>query len=169
MSDETPEFGGFGVGSRLAGYRLDEQIGRGGMAVVYRAYDVRLERPVAIKVLSPELARDEAFRQRFIRESRTAAAVDHPNIIPIFEAGEANGVLFIAMRFVHGPNVRSSLDAEGPLPAGRACHIITQVAAAWTRLMRTGWCTGTSSRRNMLLDMAGGADDPGHATCPTSA
>ena len=102
MSDETPEFGGFGVGSRLAGYRLDEQIGRGGMAVVYRAYDIRLERPVAIKVLSPELARDEAFRQRFIRESRTAAAVDHPNIIPIFEAGEANGVLFIAMRFVHG-------------------------------------------------------------------
>jgi serine/threonine-protein kinase len=106
VADETPAFDGLGVGSRLAGYRLDEQIGRGGMAVVYRAYDTRLERPVAIKVLTPELAEDEAFRQRFIRESRTAAAVDHPNIIPIFEAGEASGVLFIAMRFVHGPNVQ---------------------------------------------------------------
>jgi serine/threonine protein kinase len=76
--------GGFGVGSRLASYRLDEIIGRGGMAVVYRAYDTRLERQVAVKVLAPELAQNDAFRQRFIRESRTAAAVDHPNIIPIF-------------------------------------------------------------------------------------
>ncbi|HEY2129828.1 MAG TPA: protein kinase, partial [Streptosporangiaceae bacterium] len=163
MSDETPEFGGFGVGSRLAGYRLDEQIGRGGMAVVYRAYDVRLERPVAIKVLSPELARDEAFRQRFIRESRTAAAVDHPNIIPIFEAGEANGVLFIAMRFVHGPNVQELVDTEGPLSAVRACHIITQVAAGLEAAHSHGLVHRDVKPGNMLLDMAGGGDYPGHA------
>ncbi|HZC60817.1 MAG TPA: serine/threonine-protein kinase, partial [Streptosporangiaceae bacterium] len=162
MSDETPDFGGFGVGSRLAGYRLDEQIGRGGMAVVYRAYDIRLERPVAIKVLSPELARDEAFRQRFIRESRTAAAVDHPNIIPIFEAGEANGVLFIAMRFVHGPNVQELVDAEGPLSAARACHIITQVAAGLEAAHSHGLVHRDVKPGNMLLDMAGGGDYPGH-------
>src|SRR5258708_4079455 len=98
---------GVGVGSRVAGYLLEEQIGHGGMAVVFRAHDERLGRRVALKVLSPALAADEAFRQRFIRESRTAAAVDDPHIIPVFEAGEAGGVLFIAMRYVRGGDVRA--------------------------------------------------------------
>jgi len=112
----APGPGGFGPGSLIAGYRLDEQIGRGGMAVVYRAWDSRLERRVALKILAPELARDDEFRQRFIRESRAAAAVDHPNIIPIYEAGEATGVLFIAMRFVDGRDVQTIINQEGPLP-----------------------------------------------------
>ena len=85
-------------GTEVAGYLIGEQIGRGGMAVVYRAHDVRLDRWVALKILAPEIASDESFRQRFISESRAAAAVDHPHVIPIFEAGEADGVLFIAMR-----------------------------------------------------------------------
>jgi serine/threonine-protein kinase len=118
------------VGSHIAGYRLDEQIGRGGMAVVYRARDSRLDRRVALKILAPGLARDEEFRQRFIRESRAAAAVDHPNIIPIYEAGEADGVLFIAMRFVDGRDVQRLINRQDPLPTARACDIVTQVASA---------------------------------------
>ena len=169
MSDETPEFGGFGVGSRLAGYRLDEQIGRGGMAVVYRAYDLRLDRPVALKVLSPELARDEAFRQRFIRESRTAAAVDHPNIIPIFEAGEADGVLFIAMRFVHGPNVQDAHRHRGAA-AGRPGlrHRHPGRGRRWTRRTRTAWCTGTSSRATCCSTWRAAGTTPTTCTCPIS-
>src|ERR1022692_229406 len=100
--DFTRVKGRFAAGSRLAGYLLEEQIGEGGMAVVFRAHDDRLERRVALKILAPALAVDQAFRQRFIRESRAAAAVDDPHIIPVFEAGEANGVLFIAMRYVRG-------------------------------------------------------------------
>ncbi len=161
MTDETPDSGQFGVGSRIAGYRLDEVTGRGGMAVVYRAYDTRLERPVALKLLAPELARDAAFRQRFIRESRTAAAVDHPNIIPIFEAGEADGVLFIAMRFVHGRDVQSLVNDEGPLSAVQACHIISQVAAGLEAAHAHGLVHRDVKPGNILLD--GSASFPGHA------
>ena len=117
MSDELPPApGGFAVGSRLAGYRCEEEIGRGGMAVVYRAYDDHLDRRVALKVLAPELARDDAFRARFIQESRIAAATEHPNIIPVFNAGETEGVLYIAMRYVPDGDVRSLIDRVGPLP-----------------------------------------------------
>ena len=131
MSDESPwPAAGFPAGARVAGYRLDEQIGRGGMAVVYRAYDVQLDRQVALKILDPALAEDSEFQQRFIRESKAAAAVDHPHIIPVFAAGEADGVLFIAMRYVAGADVRTLLDTEGPLPAWRAVGIAAQVASA---------------------------------------
>ena len=93
---------GFGAGSRVASYRLEAQVGAGGMATVFRARDERLGRLVALKILAPALASDVVFRRRFIAESRAAAAVDDPHIIPVYEAGESNGVLFIAMRFEIG-------------------------------------------------------------------
>ena len=81
------------IGTELAGYRIEALLGRGGMSVVYRARDLALERRVALKLLAPELAEDERFRERFLRESRVAASLDHPNVIPIHEAGEAEGLL----------------------------------------------------------------------------
>ena len=129
MSEGNPVVpGSFAPGSRMAGYLLEEQIGQGGMAVVFRAHDERLDRTVALKILAPALADDEAFRQRFIRESRAAAAVDDPHIIPVFEAGEASGVLFIAMRYVRGGDVRSLVSELSRMSPGRAAEIVSQVA-----------------------------------------
>ena len=100
---------GFATGSLLGGYRLEEQVGAGGMAVVFRARDERLNRLVALKIMTPAMGSDDMFRQRFIRESRAAAAVDDPHIIPVYEAGEVGGVLFIGMRFVAGGDLRHLL------------------------------------------------------------
>jgi serine/threonine protein kinase/DNA-binding beta-propeller fold protein YncE len=162
VSDQAPAPGEFPPGQRLAGYRLEEIIGRGGMAVVYRAYDERLGRSVALKVLSPRYAQDEAFRQRFMRESRIAASVDHPNIIPVFEAGETGGVLFIAMRFVEGRDVLTIIEQQGPLPAARVCHIVTQAAAALDAAHRRGLVHRDVKPANMLRDDAGGESHPDH-------
>jgi DNA-binding beta-propeller fold protein YncE len=162
MSVHTPAPGEPGIGDVLAGYRLDGIIGRGGMAVVYRAFDERLGRSVALKILAPRLGSDAAFRQRFIRESRVAASVDHPNIIPIFEAGEAGGYLFIAMRFVQGGDVLTILETEGLLSAARACNIVTQVAAALDAAHERGLIHRDVKPGNVLRDAAGGEDQPDH-------
>ena len=164
MSDEAqaPAPGEPRIGDLLAGYRLDEIIGRGGMAIVYRAYDERLGRNAALKVLTPRLAPDDAFRRRFVREYRIAASVDHPNIIPIFEAGDAGGLLFIAMRFVQGGDVQTLLAEQGPLPADRACRIVTQVAAALDAAHEHGLVHRDVKPANMLRDAPAGADQPDH-------
>ncbi len=163
MSEQTPPArGNFGVGSHIAGYRLDEQIGRGGMAVVFRAYDPRLERRVALKILAPELGRDEEFRLRFIRESRAAAAVDHPNIIPIYEAGEADGVLFIAMRFVEGRDVQTLINQQDPLPTVRVCDIVAQVASALDAAHAHGLVHRDVKPGNMLREATSGRAHSDH-------
>jgi serine/threonine-protein kinase len=163
VSEDFPSSpGGFAVGSQIAGYRLLEQIGRGGMAVVYRAHDERLDRQVALKILAPGLALDDAFRQRFIRESRAAAAVDDPHIIPVFEAGESGGVLFIAMRYVRGGDVRTLLDRHGPLPPARATEIISQVASALDDAHSRGLVHRDVKPANMLLDAGFRSDRPDH-------
>src|SRR5438552_15858654 len=118
------------MGAAVAGYRVESVLGHGSMGTVYSAEDVQLERRVALKVLTPELARDERFRERFLRESKLAASLEHPHIAPIYAAGEADGVLYIAMRYVDGPDLGPLLASLGRLGAERALAIVEQVAAA---------------------------------------
>ncbi len=118
------------IGSELAGYRIDALLGRGGMGVVYRAHDLALDRDVALKLLSPAVAADASFRERFLRESRLAASLEHPNVVPIHDAGEVDGQLYIAMRLVEGTDLKALLKAEGSLAPARALHIVEQVAGA---------------------------------------
>ena len=117
-------------GEELEGYRVESVAGRGGMGVVYRALDLRLKRPVALKLLTPKLAADPRFRDRFLRESELAASLDHSNVVPVYSAGEADGRLYIAMRFVEGTDLGALLEREAPLDAPRAVRLVAQIAAA---------------------------------------
>ena len=145
----------------MAGYRVEELLGAGGMAVVFRARDERLGRLVALKILTPALASVPGFRQRFISESRAAAVVDNPHIIPVYEAGEADGVLYIAMRFVGGGDLRQVLDRGGPLAPDRAVDFVSQVASALDAAHRVGLAHRDVKPANVLVDTS--ADRPDHA------
>jgi serine/threonine-protein kinase len=119
-----------GIGDEVAGYRIDARLARGGMGVVYRATHLGLDRPVALKVIARELAGDASFRDRFLRESRLAARLDHPAVVPVYDSREVDGELFVAMRLVEGGDLRGLIERAGPLPPDRATALLGQVAEA---------------------------------------
>jgi YVTN family beta-propeller protein len=148
------------IGTDLLGYRIEALVGRGGMGVVYRAHDSRLKRNVALKLLSPEIAADVVFREGFLRESELAASVDHPNVIPIYEAGEVDGGLFIAMRFVEGGDLKKLLEG-GALQPEHALGLAVQIADALDAAHRVGLVHGDVKPSNVLVaagNATGGAD-----------
>jgi hypothetical protein len=145
-----------GPGTEIAGYTVLRSLGRGGMGIVYLAEQTALARQVALKIIAPELAGDLGFRERFERESRIAASLDHPNVIPVYEAGEHDGVLFIAMRYVPGTDLRHLLRVEGPLAPARAARLIAQIGSALDAAHRQGLVHRDVKPGNILV--AGGPD-----------
>ncbi len=138
-------------GDRLAGYRIESVIARGGMGVVYRARQLDLGRTVALKVIAADRATDPVFRARFVREARLAASLDHPNVIPIFEAGDDGGLLFIAMRLVDGSDLERLIAREGRLAPERAVALIEQAAGALDAAHARGLVHRDVKPANLLL------------------
>ncbi|HEY3878829.1 MAG TPA: protein kinase [Trebonia sp.] len=150
------------VGEEFAGYRLTAIIGRGGMSTVFRAENPRLGNTIALKVLAPELATNDIFRTRFLEESRIAASMNHPNVIPIHDMGSSGGLLFIAMRYVTGTDMRQMLKKRGRLPADRALLLLSQVARALDAAHRRGLVHRDVKPGNLLVERANDDTDPDH-------
>ena len=146
-----------GPGVLFGGYRIEAIVGRGGMGVVYRATDLSLSRPVALKLIAPEFAQDPAFRERFLREPRLAASLDHPGVVPIYEAGEREGQLYLAMRWVEGSDLRRMLQRDRRLSPEVTVAVLTQVADALDATHRRGLVHRDVKPANILVD------DDGHA------
>ena len=150
------------IDTQFGDYRIEMLIGHGGMSVVYRAEHISLGRKVALKILSPALTEQTDFQERFVRESRMAAALDHQNIIPIYEAGDVDGVYFIAMRYVDGHDLKHLIKQEGPLDARRTSSIITQVASALAIAHDEGLVHRDVKPANVLLSARRPGEDHDH-------
>jgi DNA-binding beta-propeller fold protein YncE len=143
--------GELGSGTVFAGHRIEAVAGRGGMGVVYQATQLALDRTIALKVIAAGLLEDQTVRNRFVRESKVAASIDHPNVIPIYYAGEENGIAYIAMRFVPGDDIRSLVRREGPLPPVRAARIAAQIGSALDAAHSAGLVHRDIKPANVLL------------------
>src|SRR4029453_7393000 len=146
------------IDTELAGYRIEALLGRGGMGAVYRAEETQLGRKVALKVIAPELAEDGRFHERFLRESRIAASLDHPHIVPIFKAGDEDGVLFLAIPYVEGPALAKLVAEEGALEPRRAVEILEQVAEALDAAHEKGLVHRDVKPSNVLIARAAGKE-----------
>ena len=150
---------GRGLGTQVAGYAIESVLGRGAMGVVYVARQRSPDRRVALKRIHPAFADDEDFRERFLREARAAAAIDHPHILPVYAAGESDGVLFIAMRLVEGEDLRAILRASGRLAPDRVLQIAAQVGAALDAAHARGLIHRDVKPGNILVARQTDADD----------
>jgi serine/threonine-protein kinase len=150
------------VGDEFAGYRMRAVLGRGGMSVVYQAENLRLNNVIALKVLAPELAADDVFRARFLEESRIAASLNHPNVIPIYDMGSSNGLLYIAMRYVSGTDLRQMIKKRGRLQPENALFLLGQVARALDAAHRKGLVHRDVKPGNMLIERGSDEGDPDH-------
>ena len=140
-----------GPGLTFAGCHIERVAGRGGMGVVFEATQLALQRPVALKAIAPALAADPDFRARFERESHLTASIDHPNVIPVYDAGELDGTLYLVMRWVDGTDLRTLLDSTGPLPPERAIKLLQPVAAALAAAHRRGLVHRDVKPANVLV------------------
>ncbi len=138
--------------AQIAGYRVEGVAGRGGMGVVYRAQHMHLGRTVALKLLNPELAASEEFRERFVREARAAAELEHPNIVPVYDAGEVEGRLYLAMKFIEGTDLAHVLEEEGSLSPERTMSLLEQLADALDTAHDHGLIHRDVKPANALLD-----------------
>jgi DNA-binding NarL/FixJ family response regulator len=151
-------YGELEIGSTFAGHRVDAVAGRGGMGVVYRATDLMLGRRVALKLIAPSLAMDPVFRARFEQECRLAATIDHPHAVPLFHAGEEDGLLYVTMRYVDGTDMRELLRAAGRLDTMRAVTIVAEVAGALDAAHEHGLVHRDVKPANVLISNKGGGE-----------
>src|SRR3954470_9246638 len=140
------------IGKVIAGYRVEERVGRGGMGVVYRAEHLNLRRRAAIKIIAPDLAESEGFRERFTREARIAAALEHPNIVTVYDAGELDGLLYLAMQYIQGSDLSAVLRTEHRLRPYRAIDVIRQVASALDAAHAMGLIHRDVKPANVLIE-----------------
>ena len=150
------------VGDEFAGYRVRAVLGRGGMSVVYQAENLRLSSVIALKVLAPELAADDVFRARFLEESRIAASLNHPNVIPIYDMGSQDELLYIAMRYVSGTDLRQMIKKRGRILPATALFLIGQAARALDAAHRKGLVHRDVKPGNLLIERGGDEGDPDH-------
>jgi serine/threonine protein kinase len=142
-------------GSTFAGYEVESVVGHGGIGILYRARQLRLDRPVALKVVEPEVARDAVVRERLRREARAVASLDHPNVVPLYEAGEKDGTIYIVTRWVEGTELGTLIHSEGPLDAARAARTAAQIAAALEMAHEKGLVHRDVKPSNVILTPEG--------------